>query len=67
MTFLEQVKAVAEKEKKCVLVGIRFNSQSRELLNWAIVKVANPGDRVVALHVCRGGMLADSSSSRLRN
>ncbi|KAK4774598.1 hypothetical protein SAY86_009533 [Trapa natans] len=55
MTFLEQmqVKAMAEeKEKKCVLVGIRFDSQTKDLLNWALVKVANPGDRVVVLHVC---------------
>ncbi|KAE8712896.1 Kinase protein with adenine nucleotide alpha hydrolases-like domain, putative isoform 4 [Hibiscus syriacus] len=40
-------------KKKNVLVGIRLDSQSRELLNWAIVKVAEPGDRVVAVHVSR--------------
>lgn len=59
MTVLERVKAVAaeEKEKKCVLVGIRFDSRSRELLNWALVKVANPGDQVVALHVYGRGMV----------
>ncbi|OWM80422.1 receptor-like cytosolic serine/threonine-protein kinase RBK1 [Punica granatum] len=57
MTVFEQVKAVAEEgeQKKCVLVGIRFDSRSRELLNWALVKVADPGDRVVALHVCCRG------------
>lgn len=42
-----------ESEKRNVLVGIRFDGHIRELLNWAIVKFANPGDRVVALHVCR--------------
>ncbi|KAJ8530285.1 hypothetical protein K7X08_037120 [Anisodus acutangulus] len=42
-----------ESEKRNVLVGIRFDSHIRELLNWAIVKVAEPGDRIIALHVCR--------------
>ncbi|XVF00873.1 hypothetical protein REPUB_Repub04eG0039300 [Reevesia pubescens] len=41
------------KEKKNVLVGIRLDSQSRDLLSWAIVKVAEPGDCVVAAHVSR--------------
>lgn len=36
-----------------ILVGVRFDSDSKELLGWAIVKVANPLDHVVALHVCR--------------
>lgn len=43
-----------EKKKKIVLVGIRVDSHSRELLNWAIVKVAEPGDQVVAVHVSQG-------------
>lgn len=34
-----------------VVVGIRRDAASRELLTWALVKVANAGDRVVALHV----------------
>ncbi|KAE8698738.1 Kinase protein with adenine nucleotide alpha hydrolases-like domain, putative isoform 4 [Hibiscus syriacus] len=38
-------------QKKNVVVGIRFDNQSRDLLNWAIVKVAQPGDCVVAVHV----------------
>jgi hypothetical protein len=45
-----QVKAVV---KKNVLVGIQMDSHSRELLSWALVKVADPGDCVVAVHVCR--------------
>lgn len=40
-------------ERKSVLVGIKINGNSRELLNWALAKVAEPGDRVVALHVCQ--------------
>ncbi|EXB28442.1 Proline-rich receptor-like protein kinase PERK1 [Morus notabilis] len=34
-----------------VLVGIRLDAPSRELLTWALVKVAQPGDCVIALHV----------------
>lgn len=34
-----------------VVVGVKFDAESRELLTWALVKVAQPGDRVVALHV----------------
>lgn len=40
------------KKKKNVLVGIRINNRSRELLSWALVKVAEPGDSVIAIHVC---------------
>lgn len=36
---------------RTVVVGIKLDPQSRELLTWALVKVAEPGDRVVALHV----------------
>ncbi|RWW38456.1 hypothetical protein BHE74_00056304 [Ensete ventricosum] len=38
-------------EGKTVVVGIRMDSQSRELLTWALVKATAPGDRVLALHV----------------
>ncbi|XVF67932.1 hypothetical protein PTKIN_Ptkin10aG0162200 [Pterospermum kingtungense] len=40
-------------EKRNVLVGIRIDGQSRDLLSWALVKVAEPGDCVVAVHVSR--------------
>ncbi|KAI4369283.1 hypothetical protein MLD38_017742 [Melastoma candidum] len=33
------------------MVGVKLDGDSRELLTWALVKVARPGDRVVALHV----------------
>lgn len=36
---------------RTVVVGIQLDSPSRELLTWALVKVAQPGDCVVALHV----------------
>lgn len=40
-------------ETKNVLVGIRFDECGRELLDWAIVKVADAGDRVIAINVRR--------------
>jgi len=46
------VKAMAV-EKRFVLVGIRIDDHSRQLLNWALVKVAEPGDCVVAVHVVK--------------
>lgn len=36
---------------RTVVVGVKMDSPSRELLTWALVKVAQPGDIVVALHV----------------
>ncbi|KAJ1411695.1 Serine/threonine-protein kinase, active site [Sesbania bispinosa] len=38
---------------RCILVGIRIDSHSKQLLNWALVKVAEPGDCVIALHVVK--------------
>ncbi|GAU33636.1 hypothetical protein TSUD_310440 [Trifolium subterraneum] len=38
-------------KERCILVGIRIDSHSRHVLNWAIVKVAQPGDSVIAIHV----------------
>uniref|UniRef100_A0A7N0U607 Protein kinase domain-containing protein n=1 Tax=Kalanchoe fedtschenkoi TaxID=63787 RepID=A0A7N0U607_KALFE len=52
MTVEEEVQAVLKK-KKVVVVGVQIDSHGRELLNWAIVKVAEPGDSVVAVYVCR--------------
>ncbi|GMI67590.1 hypothetical protein like AT5G63940 [Hibiscus trionum] len=34
-----------------VLVGVKFDAESKELLTWALVKVAQPGDQVIALHI----------------
>ncbi|KAL7237027.1 hypothetical protein ACSBR1_020166 [Camellia fascicularis] len=46
---VEEVKAV---KRKNIVVGIKIDGHSRELLNWALVKVAETGDHVVAIHVC---------------
>ncbi|KAM7482751.1 hypothetical protein LguiB_007334 [Lonicera macranthoides] len=45
-----KVKAI---EKRNILVGVPFDYIKNELLNWALIKVANPGDTIVAVHVCR--------------
>ncbi|XP_077231790.1 protein kinase STUNTED-like [Tasmannia lanceolata] len=34
-----------------VIVGVKLDGGSRELLTWALVKVAQTGDRIIALHV----------------
>ncbi|VFQ94521.1 unnamed protein product [Cuscuta campestris] len=34
-----------------VVVGVKMDSRSKELLTWALVKLAQTGDRIVALHV----------------
>ncbi|GLT77925.1 hypothetical protein SLA2020_494790 [Shorea laevis] len=42
-----------------VVVGVKLDSQSRELLTWALVKVAQPGDSVIALHVIDNNEIVD--------
>ncbi|XP_027107073.2 protein kinase STUNTED isoform X2 [Coffea arabica] len=34
-----------------LVVGVKMDTRSKELLTWALVKVAQSGDRVIALHV----------------
>ncbi|XP_028552879.1 probable serine/threonine-protein kinase PBL23 isoform X5 [Dendrobium catenatum] len=41
------------KDRKTIVLGIRTDSKSRELLTWTLVNVAISGDRVVAIHVHR--------------
>ncbi|CAL9197806.1 unnamed protein product [Musa hybrid cultivar] len=54
-TFVEDEQEEKAAERggggKTVVVGVRMDSQSRELLTWALVKAAASGDLVVALHV----------------
>ncbi|KAL1533574.1 protein kinase STUNTED-like [Salvia divinorum] len=44
---------------RTVVVGVKLDSYSRELLTWALVKVANAGDRVIALHVLKNNEIVD--------
>ncbi|PKA60128.1 Proline-rich receptor-like protein kinase PERK12 [Apostasia shenzhenica] len=41
------------REGRCILVGVQINGNGREILGWAINKIAGEGDRIVAVHVCR--------------
>lgn len=40
-------------KERCVLVGLQMDANGKELLNWAMSRVAEQGDRVMAVHVCR--------------
>lgn len=51
MTIEKEDKRVDQKRN--MLVEIRFDKEGKELLGWAIDKVAEPGDHLVAVHVCR--------------
>ncbi|CAA7047822.1 unnamed protein product [Microthlaspi erraticum] len=47
-----------------IVVGVKFDASSSELLYWALVKVAEPGDTVIALHILSNEFVdrADNSS-----
>ncbi|CAD5174868.1 protein kinase STUNTED-like isoform X1 [Musa acuminata AAA Group] len=51
--------------ERCVLVGLQMNANGRELLDWAISRVAEEGDRVVAVHVCRDSDLKTTTTLSL--
>ncbi|KAJ6405375.1 hypothetical protein OIU84_013353 [Salix udensis] len=42
-----------------VIVGVKLDPMSRELLTWALVKAAQPGDTVIALHVLGSNEIVD--------
>ncbi|KAL3504289.1 hypothetical protein ACH5RR_034130 [Cinchona calisaya] len=48
-----------DSDGRTVVVGVKLDTQSRELLTWALVKVAQPGDRVIALHVLDSNEIVD--------
>ncbi|OMO56044.1 hypothetical protein COLO4_35819 [Corchorus olitorius] len=47
----ESPEGEGEKGGATVLVGVKLDGESKELLTWALVKVAQPGDHIVALHI----------------
>ncbi|KAK9129429.1 hypothetical protein Sjap_009916 [Stephania japonica] len=55
MTVEERVaeKGGLEEEKKVVMVGVRIDKRDQLLVTWALVKIAEPGDRVIVVNVCR--------------
>ncbi|KAK0583069.1 hypothetical protein LWI29_033018 [Acer saccharum] len=56
-----------KKEKKNVVVGIRIDNRSREILSWALAKVAEPGDSIIAVHVCRNSDHVSKNKSLLES
>ncbi|PWA47320.1 hypothetical protein CTI12_AA496410 [Artemisia annua] len=44
---------------RTVVVGVKLDSLSRELLTWTLVKQAQPGDRVIALHILTNNEILD--------
>ncbi|KAG2254955.1 hypothetical protein Bca4012_102150 [Brassica carinata] len=46
---------------RTILVGVKLDAPSRELLTWALVKVAEPGDTVIALHILSNEIVENSS------
>nr|TKR74257.1 hypothetical protein D5086_0000298600 [Populus alba] len=38
-------------EGEVVVVGVKFDGPSKELLTWSLMKMAQPGDHVIAVHV----------------
>ncbi|KAJ6931851.1 receptor-like serine/threonine-protein kinase [Populus alba x Populus x berolinensis] len=49
--LLREGEGMADSGDSTVIVGVKFDPASRELLTWALVKVAQPGDTVIALQI----------------
>ncbi|PIA28503.1 hypothetical protein AQUCO_06900046v1 [Aquilegia coerulea] len=47
------------KSNNTIVVGLKLDQESKELLTWALVKVAQPGDSVIALHVLNDTEIID--------
>ncbi|KAF9609756.1 hypothetical protein IFM89_018204 [Coptis chinensis] len=47
----EEEKVSSSDGRRRVVVGMKLDSESKELLTWALVKVAQSGDQVIALHI----------------
>ncbi|CAL9094956.1 unnamed protein product [Musa textilis] len=52
-------------ESRCIMVGLQMNAKGKELLDWAIHKVAEQGDRVMAVQVCRDSDLKKTTTLSL--
>ncbi|XP_068652126.1 protein kinase STUNTED-like isoform X2 [Aristolochia californica] len=52
---MKRLESYQEEEENSInrtlVVGVKLDQPSKELLTWALVKVSEPGDRVIALHV----------------
>ncbi|CAN8264473.1 unnamed protein product [Cochlearia groenlandica] len=50
-TMAATATADTEEGSSLLIVGVKPDEWSREVLTWSLVNVARPGDRIVALHV----------------
>ncbi|KFK42126.1 hypothetical protein AALP_AA2G214300 [Arabis alpina] len=50
---------------RTILVGVKLDAPSRELLTWALVKIAEPGDTVIALHILGNEIVDGGGNSSL--
>ncbi|CAN8312835.1 unnamed protein product [Cochlearia groenlandica] len=50
---------------RSVVVGVKFDASSSELLDWALVKVAEPGDTIIALHILNNEIVNGANNSSL--
>ncbi|KAJ6735871.1 hypothetical protein OIU85_018114 [Salix viminalis] len=57
--LLREGEEMTDSGDSTVIVGVKLDSVSRELLTWALVKVALPGDTVIALHVLDNNEIVD--------
>lgn len=63
--MMEEGGSAAGESPAVVVVGVKMDGESRELLTWALVKVAQPGDRVIALHILEQTTSIDGTASFL--
>ncbi|CAH8346269.1 unnamed protein product [Eruca vesicaria subsp. sativa] len=58
----EQVTTTVSEGSALVIIGVKPDEWSREVLTWSLVNVARPGDRIVALHVLDYSLEGGSTS-----
>lgn len=56
---MTQLECAGEDANRTVVVGVKLDGACKELLTWALVKVAQTGDRVIALHVLNNNEIVD--------
>lgn len=63
-SVLEKGSGSMKKRVKTLVVGVKLATASREVLTWTLVKLARPGDHVIALHVVTGSPDVSGVTSR---
>ncbi|KAJ6800841.1 putative receptor-like protein kinase [Iris pallida] len=46
-----------------IVVGVKMDQQSKEILTWALIKIAQPRDRIIALNILPSSSSSSSSST----